>query len=254
MPRFMVLEGQGWNCQDETAHAIQLAGGQANQVYIKHLIEKPEILQSYQGLIFPGGFTYGDDISSGRVAAADLEPVKDELQKFLDDKKVIAGICNGFQIAVWLGLAPALDNKYLAGKKASLVQNDSGKFEDRWVYLKNAGGNCIWTKDVDVIYLPVRHGEGKFVAPPEVLEEIERQGLIAFRYCDKNGNTSIDYPLNPNGAMKGIAGVCSYTTLFMMPHPEAHVYGLQHPRWTRENVPEEGDGMKIFRNAVKYFE
>lgn len=252
-PRFIVLEGEGWNCEHETAEAVELAGGHADRLFVRRFAANPAVLREYDGLIFPGGFTYGDDLGSGRVAALDLEPAKEEMQRFLSNLNVMLGVCNGFQIAVWLGLAPALDGKrYFDGKRVSLLPNDSGKFEDRWVYLQNADGNCIWTRGVGRIYLPVRHGEGKFVAPADVLQKMEDERLVAFRYCDEDGNTDVGYPLNPNGAMNGIAGVCSETTLFMMPHPEAYVHRLQHPRWTREQLPDEGDGLQIFRNAVEY--
>ena len=210
------------------------------------------MLRDYDGLVFPGGFTYGDDLGSGRVAALDLEPAKDEMARFLEAEKVMLGICNGFQIGVWLGVAPAVDGKYFDGKKASLLWNDTGLFGDRWVYLKNAGGDCMLTQGIDGIYLPVRHGEGKFVATPDLLAKVEDQGLVAFRYCDEIGNVKAGYPHNPNGSMNGIAGVCTKTTLFMMPHPEAYIHALQHPHWTRGQLPDHGDGLKIFRNAVEY--
>ena len=254
-PKFIVLDGQGWNCENETAEAIELAGGKADKVYIKKLMANPKMLRGYQGLVLPGGFTYGDDLGSGRVAALDLESAKYEMKKFLKEEKIMIGICNGFQIAVWLGITPAIDGKFFDGKKASLLWNDSAMFRNRWTYLKNVGGDCVLTKDIDTMYLPVRHGEGKFVASKDVLKKVEDQKLVAFRYCDENGNTYVGDPYNPNGSTNNIAACCTKTTLFMMPHPEAYTKKWQHPRWTREpNLPQEGDGMKIFRNAVDYFE
>jgi phosphoribosylformylglycinamidine synthase subunit PurQ / glutaminase len=168
---------------------------------------------------------------------------------------LILGVCNGFQLMVKLGLLPALDGNY-SDQSTTLTFNDSGRFEDRWIYLKaNAQSPCIFTKGIDLIYLPVRHGEGKFVPQSDaVLNSIEKKNLFVFQYCLESGAATMDYPANPNGAVNAIAGICNETgRLFgLMPHPEAYLHRTNHPRWTREALPEEGQGLAIFRNAVKF--
>lgn len=170
---------------------------------------------------------------------------------------MIIGICNGFQILVKSGLLPG--NPELK-QEASLIINDSGKFEDRWVYLRApshqvTSHQCVWARDLpEVIYLPVAHGEGKFVTgSKKVLEEIKARGQIVFQYCNKSGGVPI-YPDNPNGSEENIAGICDQTgrILGLMPHPERHAQFFHHPRWTALKERKEGDGMNIFRNGVEY--
>jgi len=156
---------------------------------------------------------------------------------------------------VKLGLLPALGGNYTQ-QSTTLTFNDSGRFEDRWVYLKaNDQSPCVFSRGLDVVYYPVRHGEGKFI--PEslaLLEEIEKKNLVVLRYATPEGKLTMEYPQNPNGSALAIAGLCNESgRLFgLMPHPEAFLHRTNHPRWTREALPEEGQGLAIFKNAVKF--
>jgi phosphoribosylformylglycinamidine synthase len=253
-PKVLVLTGYGINCDYETQHAFNLVGADAKRVHINDIIDKIESLEDYHILAFPGGFSFGDDISSGKVLANKIKfNIFDELQNFIDDGKLIIGICNGFQSMVKLGILPAFERNY---KKqiTTLTFNDSGRFEDRWVYLKaNPKSRCIFMKNIDMLYLPVRHGEGKFVTSNVFLQKLNKNNQVVVRYVDEKGNLS-GYPWNPNGSLENIAGICDETgRIFgLMPHPEAYQHKVNHPRWTREKLADEGMGVKVFRNAVEF--
>jgi phosphoribosylformylglycinamidine synthase I len=261
----IVLTGNGTNCEMEMAHACkQASADKVDIVHISELLFGEKRLSDYAFLNLPGGFLDGDDLGSAKAGAnrflhariAGLnEMLIEELLKFINAGGLILGVCNGFQLMVKLGLLPALDSNYTK-QSTTLTFNDSGRFEDRWVYLKaNAQSPCIFTKGIDQIYLPVRHGEGKFVPESDaILEQIEKKNLVAFQYCTAEGEPTLRYPANPNGAISAIAGLCNETgRLFgLMPHPEAFLHRTNHPRWTRENLPEEGQGLAIFRNAINF--
>jgi len=253
-PKALILTGYGINCDYETQHAFNLVGADAKRVHINDIIDKMENLEDYQILAFPGGFSFGDDISSGKVLANKMKfNMFDDLQKFIDDSKVIIGICNGFQSMVKLGILPAFERNYKK-QTTTLTFNDSGRFEDRWVYLKvNPKSRCIFTKNIDMLYLPVRHGEGKFIAKEIFLQKLNKNNQVTLWYIDEKGNLS-GYPWNPNGSLENTAGICDETgRIFgLMPHPEAYLYMTNNPRWTREKLSEEGMGVKIFRNAVDF--
>ncbi|HEY9246884.1 MAG TPA: phosphoribosylformylglycinamidine synthase subunit PurQ, partial [Candidatus Methanoperedens sp.] len=222
---------------------------------LKDLVEGAEVLHEFHILALPGGFSFGDDIASGKVLANMIKyNLGNEINEFINVGKLIIGICNGFQAMVKMGLLPAFNGDY-GTQEVTLTFNDSGRFEDRWVYLEgNTGSRCVFTKGIENIYLPVRHGEGKFaVKNPEVLARLKKDGQIALRYVDRDGKYA-GYPANPNGSIDNIAGICDMTgKIFgMMPHPEAFLHRTNHPRWTREELPEEGAGVAIFRNAVEY--
>jgi len=251
-PKVCILRSAGTNCDKETASAFRLAGAIPEFVHIHSLVGGQRPLEEFHILALPGGFSYGDDIASGKIFANELRfKLADSLRQFVDDGKLIIGICNGFQILVKSGLLPAGREMK---QNTSLIINDSGKFEARWVYLKPSG-KCVWTKGMKkVIYLPVAHGEGKFVtADKAVLKGLKKNRQIVFQYCDAEGGPC-GYPGNPNGSAEGIAGICDQTgRIFgLMPHPERHVYAVQHPRnWEFKSV-SEGDGLQIFKNGVKY--
>ena len=253
-PKICVLTGFGINCDYETAHAFTLAGGEADRVHINDLIDGKISLHNYHILAFPGGFSFGDDIASGKVLASKFKThLWDDLKKFTDDGKLVIGICNGFQIIVKMGLLPESEGV----QTATLSHNDSGKFEDRWVNMAaNKKSPCVFTKGVDKIYLPIRHGEGKFIPKDSnFLKNIEKNNLVVFRYTDKKGNPAKTYPENPNGSINSIAGVCDKTgRIFgLMPHPEAFCHPTNHPQWTRaKQLPKEGEGLIIFKNAINY--
>ncbi len=255
-PRVLVLTGYGINCEHETAHAFNLpsVGGDAMTLHVTDLIAEPQQLDGFHILALPGGFSFGDDIAAGIVLATKLRyRLAEPLSKFLRDGKLVIGICNGFQALVRLGLLPATSQAWQ--QDVTLTANDSGKFEDRWVYLQiNPACPSPFVQAMDQCYLPVRHGEGKFVPrSPEILQQLQQQQLIAARYCAPNGDTA-SYPWNPNGSVDDIAAVCdpSGRVFGLMPHPEAYTHRVQHPRWTREALPEEGMGVQIFRNAVSF--
>jgi phosphoribosylformylglycinamidine synthase subunit PurQ / glutaminase len=261
----IVLTGNGTNCEMEMAHACKLAGADCiDIVHLSELLYGEKRLADYSFLNLPGGFLDGDDLGSAKAGAnrflhariaGENDMLIEELLKFIKAGGLILGVCNGFQLMVKLGLLPALDGNYTS-QSTTLTFNDSGRFEDRWVYLKaNALSQCVFTKDIDVLYLPVRHGEGKFVPQnTTILNQLEKKNLFALQYCDVAGEPVMEYPANPNGSIQAIAGICNETgRLFgLMPHPEAYLHRTNHPRWTRESLPEEGQGIGIFRNAVNF--
>lgn len=254
-PKVLVLAGYGINCDMELAHAFKIAGADAERVHLTDLLNGTKKLSNYHILALPGGFSFGDDIASGKVLANMLKyNLGEQIQEFIDAGNLIIGICNGFQAMVKMGMLPAFDGDYTT-QEVTLTFNDSGRFEDRWVHLKaNKSSKCVFTKGIESIYLPVRHGEGKFVAKNnEVLSRVKKGNQIVFQYVDRDGKLA-GYPHNPNGSVDNIAGICDETgrVFGMMPHPEAFQHRTNHPRWTREELPEEGAGMAIFRNAVEY--
>ena len=264
-PRSLVLSGNGINCELETAHANSLAGFDVEIVHINTLMEGTKNIHDYDFLNLPGGFLDGDDLGAGKAQAVKwrYQRIKnsenrfvDELFRFASDGKLIIGICNGFQLLAKTGLLPGFKGDY-GRQRVSLTFNDSGKFEDRWVFLRvNPFSSCIFTRDIDRIYLPVRHGEGKLVIEGEHNggADLREGGHLVMQYCDEHGEITDVYPQNPNGSVMSIAGLCdpSGRIFGLMPHPEAFVHFTQHPRWTREQLPVEGDGLAIFRNAYEY--
>lgn len=254
-PKALVLTGYGINCDMETQHALKLAGGFAERIHLNDLINGIVKLSEFQILALPGGFSFGDDIASGKVLANMIKyNLGEQIKEFIDAGKLIIGICNGFQAMVKMGLLPGFNRDY-ATQEVTLTFNDSGRFEDRWVHLKaNKNSKCVFIEGINNIYIPVRHGEGKFVVKnPEVLAKLKKDNHIVFQYTDKGGKLE-GYPYNPNGSIDNIAGICDETgRIFgMMPHPEAYQHRTNHPSWTREDLPEEGEGVQIFRNAIKY--
>ena len=261
-PKALVLTGHGINCDYEAEFAFTYAGAEARRVHVNDIIDGHYRLEDYQILVFPGGFSYGDDIAAGRVLANKCRTTLGEpLQKFVDSDKLIIGICNGFQVMMQLGLF----GKRLGERVGTLSFNDSGRFEDRWVHLKAAGEKCVFTRDIDQVYYPVAHGEGKFYTDAETMNTLFENGQVVFQYATSDGNLAQQqFPLNPNGAVGDIAGICDTTgRIFgLMPHPERFLRFTNHPHWTRikdrlqrlgQPIPEEGQGLKIFRNAVEYF-
>ena len=249
-PKVCVLRSAGTNCDQETAAAFSLAGASAELLHINNLVANRRTLDDFHILALPGGFSYGDDVASGKIFANELKfKLVDSLRKFIADGKLIIGICNGFQILVKSGLLPGDAN---FNQTASLIINDSGKFESRWVYLK-PNGRCVWTKGLKkIIYLPVAHGEGKFVvADQQVLSRLKNNKQIVFQYSDSAGNFS-GYPDNPNGSLENIAGICDETgrVFGLMPHPERHIFAAQHPR--KDQLKETEDGLQIFKNGVNF--
>ncbi|MCK4463059.1 MAG: phosphoribosylformylglycinamidine synthase I [Candidatus Omnitrophica bacterium] len=259
-PKVIVLRAAGTNCDAETAFAFETVGAKVELVHINRLISKEKKINDYRILAIPGGFTYGDDIASGKILANEIKyKLKEDLRKFISDGKIIIGICNGFQVLVKSGLLPDI-NENFESIEATLSLNDSAKFEDRWVYLRDTryatrDTKCIWTKGVEeIIYLPVAHAEGKFIPKNEgILKKLKENNQIVFTYCDEEGQSG-GYPCNPNGSIGDIAGICDITgrVFGLMPHPERHIHYTQHPYWTRIPKKNEGDGLKIFSNGVEF--
>jgi len=257
-PKVCVLRTAGTNCDYETYFAFYLAGGRPELVHINNFLSAKKSLKEFQILAIPGGFTYGDDIAAGKILANELRyKLLDELSTFVAEGKLIIGICNGFQVLVKAGLLPGNAN---FTQEVTLAINDSAKFEDRWVYLKVpeetiSSSRCVWTKGIkEIIYLPVAHGEGKFIAASgHILTRLKENGQIVFQYCSAKGELA-GYPYNPNGSQENIAGICDITgRIFgLMPHPERHIISLQHPRWYQQKKKEFGEGLVIFKNAVSY--
>lgn len=250
-PRVCILKTDGTNCDQETAHAFSLAGAEVQTVLLTELFEKKELLNKFQILAIPGGFSYGDDIASGTVFALELMVfLQDQLHEFIRKGKLIIGVCNGFQVLVRAKLLPAFA---VAQQQATLITNDSGKFECRWVSLKVEQSNCVFTQGLadQQMMLPVAHVEGKFFAHKAELDQLEQNNLIALRYAYNDVATQ-EYPHNPNGSLRAIAGVCDISgrVFGLMPHPERFVYAHQYPQRTRQTV--EPMGRTIFSNAVNY--
>lgn len=250
-PRAIVLRAPGTNCDEETAAAWELAGAVVETWHIGRLLEAPGTLDGFQILTIPGGFSYGDDLGAGRIFATRLGSVLEgALRRFHERGGLVLGICNGFQVLVRAGLLPG----GLADRAATLTFNDSGHFESRWVRLGPVPGLSPFLTDAEPIELPVAHGEGNFVVKnPAHLATLEAAGQVVLRYVDVDDRPTRDYPANPNGTLGAVAGVCDPTgRIFgLMPHPERHVDPLHHPRWTRRGLAAEGDGLRIFRNAVR---
>jgi len=250
----LVLRAAGINCDLETVNALELAGAAAQSAHINKIIENKEMLKSCQILVFPGGFSYGDDIAAGKILANQvIHHLSDVIRRFIEDGKLVLGICNGFQVLLKAGVLPGM----LPATElppVSITNNDIPRFYDAWVYLQPGTDKCVFINKDQRIYLPMAHGEGKVVTrTPEILEKLKKDGHIAFRYVDKDGNTG-PHPINPNGAVDSIAGMCDSTgrVLGLMPHPERFVRRTQHPHWTRMPEDLQADGMTIFNNAVSY--
>ncbi len=265
--RAIVITGNGTNCEIEAAHACRLGGfDEAVIAHISDLLSGDLRLDDFHFLNLTGGFLDGDDLGSAKAQANRLkyarvdelsEHLIDQLLRFIQAGKPILGVCNGFQLMVKMGLLPGFDGNHLQ-QVATLTFNDCGRFQDRWVYLKNNPASpSIFTRGIEKgVYLPIRHGEGKFVAASqEVMERIEAGNLAVLKYSGPGyGEPTMEFPENPNGSDHAIAGICDESGLLMglMPHPEAFVHRTNHPRWTREVLPEEGDGLILFRNAAEY--
>jgi len=252
-----VVTGFGINADEELALAFDLAGADASRVHVKDLIDDPRLIDSFRILAFPGGFSFGDHLGSGKVFALLFgRSLKGPMEEFLSRGGLAIGICNGFQVLVKMGFLPNLSGKW--EQEASLIQNESGKFEDRWVGVSfDAESPCIWTRGMPAVDLQVRHGEGRFVVKsPAVLSALESRHLAAAHYSSPDGGP-VAYPLNPNGSITDIAGICDPTgrVFGLMPHPEAYNFPQTHPEWHRRKPGDgewSGGGLGIFRAGVAF--
>jgi len=251
-PKVLILSGYGLNCEDETKYAFELAGGQGQIVHINDLIKNKSLLNDFQIMAIPGGFTYGDDTGSGNAYGSKLKNhLWEKILKFIEKDHLVIGICNGFQILVNLGLLPALNKKY-GERQVALLPNDSTRYTARWVDLKIIN-DTPWLSGITEISLPIAHGEGKFFASSEILKQLNKKNLVAAKYI-----------INPTGTLENIAAITdeSKRIFGLMPHPERAMFFIQLPNWPflkekyqREGkkLPEFGPGLQIFKNGVNYF-
>ncbi len=267
----LVLTGYGLNCDYETDFSLKSAGADSHRVHINELISgnKDGVqirLSDYQILVFGGGFSWADDHGAGVLMASKLKHhLGEDIEKFIQDGNLIIGICNGFQCLVNLGLLPGFGGQYRE-RRVALTYNDSGNFINTWVRLKvNPASPSVFTKGLIDLEFPVRHGEGKFYASDETIDQLFKSNQVVLQYADENGKEAdCAWPLNPNGSLRDIAGICDPTgrVFGLMPHPEAFNHFTNHPDWTRKKqelarqgegaLQEEGEGINIFRNAVNY--
>jgi phosphoribosylformylglycinamidine synthase len=249
-PRALVLRAPGSNCDHETAHAFERAGGIARRIHVRALAEKPALADDCQILCIPGGFSYGDDIASGRIFALELKTrLADALAGFRDRGGLVLGICNGFQVLVQTGLL--LADPATGAPLAALAHNTSGRFVARWVNLRAEPANCVFLQGLGEFELPVAHGEGRFVTRSAAdFAALDAAGRLVLRYAADAAGA----PTNPNGALGDVAGACDATgrVLGLMPHPERFIEATQHPSWSGRLDPHApGAGLAIFVNAVR---
>lgn len=250
-PRVCILKTDGTNCDEETAYACAKAGGVPEIILIEHVKKNKDLLKQFNLLVIPGGFSYGDDIASGKLFAIELLVyLKEQLQEFVDKGNSILGICNGFQVLVRMGLLPF---KQYGNMQVTLTNNDSGHFECRWITMRVEKSPCVLTRGLEgqEITLPVAHGEGKFFCSELTMHELEKNNMIALRYSC-NGAATQQYPANPNGSLQAIAGICDATgrIIGLMPHPERFVERYQYPQWRSQE--REPQGLLLFKNVIDY--
>lgn len=258
-PKVLILKADGTNCDEETAFAFELAGGRQKIVHINELRNKDEKLKDYNIIAIPGGFSYGDDIVSGKILAVELASFfSEELTKFIERKNtLVIGICNGFQVLVRTGLLPF---RNIGKMDVTLTNNDSGHFECRWIKGRIENSRCLFLKDLEeqIVSYTVAHGEGKFFGNKDVINKIEKEKLVSFRYVNEKGDPTQTYPDNPNGSLNAIMGICDATgrILGLMPHPERFVRLEQYPNWRREKilrqVQDRPHGLPIFKKMIDF--
>ena len=267
----VVLTGYGLNCDHETAYAFELAGAASHRVHINSLIDGSVSLDDFQIMAFGGGFSWGDDHGAGVIQALRMRTnIGRQIREFVDRGNLIIGICNGFQTLVNMGLLPGTGESAPEGKgpqqAVALTYNDCGNFRDAWVKMKaRKESPCIFTRGLDELEFPVRHGEGKFIAPDDTIERLFANHQVVLQYTRDDGDLAGGaFPFNPNGSLKDIAGICDATgRIFgLMPHPEAYNHWCNHPDWMRhkERLKRRGEplptgltpGIQIFKNAVDY--
>lgn len=250
-PKVCILRSDGTNCDQELFYAFEKTGALPEYVHVNQLRNKEKKLSDFSLLALPGGFSYGDDIASGKVLAVELMSFfKSEIQTFVDKKGFVFGVCNGFQTLVRTGLLPFVT---LGHMQVTLAHNESGHFECRWVKIKAETSACPFLPTDMVFAVAVNHGEGKFFAPPAIIENIEKNNLVTLRYIDDKQQPTQTYPENPNGSLNAIAGICdpSGHIFGLMPHPEKFVEKTQHPNWRRETFAKP-HGLIFFEKLVQY--
>jgi phosphoribosylformylglycinamidine synthase subunit PurQ / glutaminase len=236
-----ILYAPGTNCHEETAAAIELAGGTSDLVLLRDLVDGRARLSDYRAAVIPGGFSYGDHLGAGRIFGTMLVArLREQLVEFLDAQKPLLGICNGFQVLADAGILPART----PGKRSMvLLENQSAHFEDRKIRLVVSDEKSLWTEGLagKVLEMPTAHGEGR---PLFCETSAGSSGRVAFRFSDAQGRPTTHFPENPNGAPGGVAGITDGTGMILglMPHPE------------RASLPAHysQDGLQIFKNLVRW--
>jgi len=255
----LIISTAGTNCDRELAVAFDAAGATPTIMHLNAIRRAPSIIDRFALIGLPGGFSYGDAIAAGRIQAQLLRSVYPAFVSAVERGVPIIAPCNGFQVAVQLGLLPGPDIGGAWSDEASpavvaLAPNITARFIDRWTRVTvPANTRCIWTTgldlDDDTALLPIAHGEGRFVTDTDDrLADLESTGRIAVRYAQDD---------NPNGSTGDVAGICDASGLVfgLMPHPERYTRWTQHPSWTRMPASaREGDppGLQMFRNAVRH--
>jgi len=257
-PKVLVLRAPGINCERETLHAFTRAGGAPQFVHIQNLLADPAQLDAFRILAVPGGFSYGDDISSGRVLAQEMKGrLGERMLGFVARGGLVLGICNGFQVLVRLGLLPC--TKGTLEEEVTLTHNLSNHYECRWVTLRTQKSRCVFLPADLTLRWPAAHGEGRLVArDPSLQRLLLDEGYATALYVDPQGRPTEVYPYNPNGAPLGFAGLTdkSGRVLGVMPHPDRSYLPTHMPNWRRTllergALPEDGDGMVVFREMVR---
>jgi phosphoribosylformylglycinamidine synthase len=251
--RVLVLRAAGINREEELVHCWALAGAKPTLMHVNELASRPSLLDHYQIVAVPGGFSYGDDIAAGQILAQRiLLGLAEPLQALVDRGGGLYGVCNGFQVLVKTGLLPG---GAFGRDKVTVTYNDSARFEARWVRLKVCTDHCAFLTPDTYLEAPVDHAEGKVVTADEAtVQQLDQAGLIAVRYVDADGRYDT-YPANPNGSVDGIAGLCDVTgrVFGLMPHLEDHFDHTHHPLWTRREPSGPPDGLTVFQNAVRFW-
>ncbi len=262
----LVLTGYGLNCDVETAYSLELAGAHATRVHINALIDGIVELKDFQILVFGGGFSWGDDHGAGVIQAVHMKTnLGGKIQEFIDSGHLVLGICNGFQTLVNMGLLPGFNHDYTQ-RSVAITFNDCGNFRDQWVSMRvNPDSPCVFTRGIDQMELPVRHGEGKFYADKTAIRQLIHNNQVVVQYAASDGKpANLQFPFNPNGSIEDIAGICdpSGRIFGLMPHPEAFNHWTNHPEWTRQKEvikrqsgkvePQPTVGLRLFQNAVEF--
>lgn len=257
-PRAIVIVTAGTNCDLELAEAFRLAGAAPETVHLQRLFDKPDLIDRFDLIGLPGGFSYGDAVAAGRIQAQLIrQRLYDRFLRAIERGVPIFAPCNGFQVAVQVGLLPGPNPGEPWPSEApapvcALSDNAIGRFVDRWTRMEFPESRCIWTQDLEASdttrLLPSAHGEGRFVADQAMVDRLEANGQIAVRYAEGD---------NFNGSTDRIAGICDASGLIfgLMPHPERYTRWTQHPYWTRLDPSArtgETPGLQMFRNAVKH--
>jgi phosphoribosylformylglycinamidine synthase len=260
----LIITGYGLNSEEETAHGFEAVGFNADIRHVNDIAENPKLLDDYQALSVPGGFSYGDDTGSGNAFAQKMRlTLGDALKEFIARDTLTIGICNGCQIVVNLGLAPAINGAY-GTRQVAVTHNASARYQCRWIDMKVENTSSPWMQNIDTLHVPVAHGEGRFMMDDDTLKTLQDNNQIALRYSKDGKAAGGEFPFNPNGSTDDIAGLTdeSGRVLVLMPHPERGMFTWQRDDYATlkdqasrngQHFPDQSDGLKLFQNAAEYF-